>query len=108
MVIINQKLDYEGVPFRCRRYHEVGNIYRQYHMVQNFHGYREVGGTTAPKSTDKMGTRGNKAQGQQGTSQGMQDAQKMDGELGTQEDLARCSPQVIKRASVSPPLISGK
>lgn len=28
-----QKLDYEGVSFRCRRCHEIGNLYKECHLL---------------------------------------------------------------------------
>lgn len=32
-IIRLQKLDYEGVPFRCRRCHEVGNLYKDFPLL---------------------------------------------------------------------------
>ena len=46
----NQKLGYEGVPFRCHRCHKVGHIYNDCPLVQKNHGNGASCALKVPKS----------------------------------------------------------
>jgi len=52
-----QNLDYEGVPFKCRRYHKVGHLFKDFPLNKNSKNSDggEVGKTIPPKSNQNQG-----------------------------------------------------
>jgi len=68
----NQKLDYEGVPFRCHHCHKIGHIYRECPLVQKHQENWASSGSTVLKGMGNNMEKGREERTQMNSSQRQQ------------------------------------